>query len=258
MRSDGLRVSQFLLFSLMLHALAFAALSFRFLKTEQTVRPIEITLQTAPRKLPPKQVLMAKPVPRMPPPQVAKLVEDPLKQKSVAISNSRKLASANRQTTKEMQKISRRPSHIKKQIPLDKIKNSDVVVKRHDPGTEKLKDIEEGLETLLNTREFKFYNYLNRLKKHVGDLWESQIRQDLSADPSWQSSLAAGLATKLMVRIDRSGAIDQVTILKSCGVENLDAVVLKAFRLASPFNPPPQDLVDPEGGVSITWDFLID
>lgn len=254
MRSDDLKISQFFLFSLFLHAMVAAALTINFsIQATPKTKPIEITLQPPPPAPRPPQPLLPPP-----PPQTAQLVENETKQQPVDSSTSQKLSNANRQVAKETQKISRNPSQSPKEILDDKNEPSEVIVRKKNPGTEKLKNIEEGLETLLNTREFKFYNYLTKIKKHVGLFWESQVREGLATDPSAEASLSAGLATKLMVRIDLNGNITDAIILKSCGIDRLDEAVLQAFKMASPFQVPPKDLVDPEGGLSVTWDFLID
>lgn len=132
--------------------------------------------------------------------------------------------------------------------------------KKQSASLSNVKDVEEGLETLLNTSEFKFFSYFNRLQKHMGSFWENQVRQGISSLVERGLEISAGnqLVTKLYVVIGSTGELRDIIILQSCGYDELDQSVIKAFKAAAPFAAPPTPVLESDGTVKITWDFVLE
>ena len=43
-----------------------------------------------------------------------------------------------------------------------------------------LKDVDEGPQTILNTREFVYYSYYSRIKSKLQQFWEPKIKEKMT------------------------------------------------------------------------------
>ena len=123
-----------------------------------------------------------------------------------------------------------------------------------------LKDVDQGLETLLNAREFKYYTYYNRIRRQLTQHWEPKVRSKLSAMFKQGRTIASDTdrVTKLIVVLDKGGNLVKVQVLKESGVSDLDDAATEAFRSAAPFPNPPGGIIEPDGTVKIRWDFVLE
>lgn len=124
-----------------------------------------------------------------------------------------------------------------------------------------IKDVNVGLETLLNTREFKYYSYYNRIRKQLSQHWEGRVREKLSKLFKEGRSPAAtnkDRVTKLMIVLNDAGTLVRVQVLSDSGVRDLDEAAIEAFRAAAPFPNPPEGIVESDGTVKIRWDFVLE
>ncbi|WP_347358797.1 energy transducer TonB [Bdellovibrio sp.] len=124
-----------------------------------------------------------------------------------------------------------------------------------------VKDVDRGLETLLNTREFKYYSYYNRIRKQLSQHWEGRVREKLSKMFKEGRSPAAtnqDRITKLMIVLNDKGTLVRVQVLSDSGVRDLDDAAIEAFRAAAPFPNPPKGIVEGDGTVKIRWDFVLE
>ncbi len=123
-----------------------------------------------------------------------------------------------------------------------------------------LKDVDQGLETLLNAREFKYYSYYNRIRRQLSQHWEPKVRTKLSQLFKQGRHLASTTdrITKLIVVLDRGGNLVKVQVLKESGVTDLDDAATEAFQSAAPFPNPPTGIIENDGTVKIRWDFVLE
>ncbi|UXR65376.1 TonB family protein [Bdellovibrio bacteriovorus] len=124
-----------------------------------------------------------------------------------------------------------------------------------------VKDVNTGLETLLNTREFKYYSYYNRIRKQLSQHWEGRVREKLSKMFKEGRSPAAAnqdRITKLMIVLNDKGTLVRVQVLSDSGVRDLDDAAIEAFRAAAPFPNPPKGIIEGDGTVKIRWDFVLE
>lgn len=123
-----------------------------------------------------------------------------------------------------------------------------------------LKDVDQGLETLLNAREFKYYSYYNRIRRQLSQHWEPKVRVKMSQMFKQGRFLAAATdrVTKLIVVLDTKGNLVKVQMLKDSGVTDLDDAAIEAFQSAAPFPNPPQGIIEQDGTVKIRWDFVLE
>lgn len=124
-----------------------------------------------------------------------------------------------------------------------------------------VKDVDAGLETLLNTREFKYYSYYNRIRKQLSQHWEGRVRDKLSRmfkEGRAPAAASQDRITKLMIVLNDRGTLVRVQILSDSGVRDLDDAAIEAFRAAAPFPNPPKGIVEGDGTVKIRWDFVLE
>lgn len=123
-----------------------------------------------------------------------------------------------------------------------------------------LKNVDQGLETLLNTKEYKYYTYFNRIRRQLSQHWEPKVREKLSKMFRQGRSIASDddKITKLLIVLNTTGQLVKVQILSDSGVNDLDDAAVEAFRSAAPFPNPPRGIVEDDGTVKIRWDFVLE
>ena len=119
-----------------------------------------------------------------------------------------------------------------------------------------LDDVDEGDSTFLNTREFKYATFFNRVKQSVGEHWDPSTPLRLR-DPEGKIYAYKDRQTLLAVTLDPTGRLLRVSISKSSGVDFLDDEAVAAFERAQPFPNPPPGLVD-HGQVQFSFGFFLE
>jgi TonB family protein len=108
-------------------------------------------------------------------------------------------------------------------------------------GTQdRLQDIEDGEETVLNAKKWKFASFFNRVKAQVQEHWRpgDVYRR---RDPTGAIYGNKDRYTLLHVQLKPDGSLANVVLETPSGVEFLDDEAIEAFKEAQPFpNPPPQ------------------
>jgi TonB family protein len=105
--------------------------------------------------------------------------------------------------------------------------------------------VHEGDETLLNTREFKYAAFFNRVKAAVAMHWHPQ-------EAGQRHESVYGLlgertrVTVLEVVLDADGGLVGTRVQISSGLPFLDEEAQQAFVRSAPFLHPPAALLDPE------------
>jgi protein TonB len=124
---------------------------------------------------------------------------------------------------------------------------------------EYVKGFKAGEQTMLNTREFVFYGYFQRIRQRLDRAWEKSLRERLAKYFYRGRQLASetDYMTQLLVSLDKEGRITKVQIIGNSGTTELDEAATKAFNDAGPFPNPPSGLVDPKGQVFVRWDFVL-
>ena len=122
-----------------------------------------------------------------------------------------------------------------------------------------LRGVEEGDETLLNSRSFKFAGFLNRVKETVGRVWVQKVQDEAGKrDPSGQLYSYRDRRTVVEFTLDQKGEITDVKVAASSGVPYLDSVAVDAFRVVQRFpNPPPGLVPDSPGIVKLPFAFTL-
>ncbi len=122
-----------------------------------------------------------------------------------------------------------------------------------------LKDVAIGAQTHLNTREFLYYSYFNRIKKKLRQHWEPLVHAKVRSMVKKGREIAStgSLATRVVITLDEQGLLRRVQVSTTSGLEDLDDAAVEALKEAAQFPNPPKDLVR-EGFVTLNWDFILE
>jgi hypothetical protein len=110
-----------------------------------------------------------------------------------------------------------------------------------------LLDEEKGAAVNLNTNEFLFANYLNRIRRLVNFYWQ----QNLDNLPPGAMITKSQYETEVDVVLTAHGALAGIAVTGESGSPAIDGCVVEAFEMAGPFPNPPQQMVGPDGQVHL-------
>lgn len=101
-------------------------------------------------------------------------------------------------------------------------------------------DVPAGDGTFLNTREWKYAAFFNRVKQAVSAKWDpnGRLRQH-NVDPG-----VVARVTVMTVTLKPDGSLADLFVAQSSGMDLLDAEAMRAFEQAAPFSNPPPSLVE--------------
>ena len=120
-----------------------------------------------------------------------------------------------------------------------------------------LKDMEEGDGTFLNTREWKYASFFNRVKQNVGMHWDPNV-QLRRRDPTGGIYSGKDRYTLLNVTLDQRGMVQDIRVEKSSGLDFLDMEAIASFQRAQPFPNPPAGLLDSDATVRFSFGFFLE
>jgi TonB family protein len=120
-----------------------------------------------------------------------------------------------------------------------------------------LEDVAVGAHTLLNTREFVFYGFFERLRVKLSNSWNSRLESEIERLLNVTGALSLDRRTQVEVTLDEIGRMKKIKILRSSGLEELDRAATQAFVDAAPFPNPPRGMLEDNKSVQIRWDFVV-
>lgn len=124
------------------------------------------------------------------------------------------------------------------------------------PSNDFLKDVEKGNETALNTKKFIYSAYFNKIKQAISQHWTPAYVLMIN-DPGGHVYGRKDRFTKLIVHISSTGNLISANIDVSSGVDFLDREAINAFKMASPFSPPPEVLLNSHNLLEIRFGFMV-
>lgn len=104
---------------------------------------------------------------------------------------------------------------------------------------------EEGSESLLNARRFKYSSFFNRIRDAVSQHWHPEVLH-AARDPQGKIYGTKTRVTRLQISLHDDGSLQGIRVEKSSDIDYLDEEAIRAVRSAAPFSNPPPGLVDPE------------
>ena len=143
--------------------------------------------------------------------------------------------------------------------PLSLTPTSSQLARAIGSGTQDaLKDIDDGDETALNSKKWRFSAFFNRVKRQVQEHWhpDDVYRR---RDPSGSIYGKTNRLTIVRVQLNPSGKLANLALESPSGLEFLDDEALQAFRAAQPFPNPPNQLIDANDGlINFQFGFLFE
>ncbi|RJO66725.1 MAG: energy transducer TonB [Myxococcales bacterium] len=125
------------------------------------------------------------------------------------------------------------------------------------PMNDYLRNIEEGDETWLNAKGFKYATYYNQIKRKVAQRWDPvQVQQRY--DPTFAVYGYQSRYTVLMITLDDKGQLEKADVARSSGVDFLDQEAVSAVMRASPFPNPPKGILEQDGKISFPFGFFFE
>jgi TonB family protein len=119
-------------------------------------------------------------------------------------------------------------------------------------------DIPEGEGTFLNTKEFKYATFINRVGDSVWQYWNGYVDTEYRRrDPSGRIYGRKNRSTVVQLEINLEGQVEGVHVAESSGVDFLDEVVVRAVQKAQPFPNPPAAMADPDGVIRMYYRFIV-
>ena len=127
------------------------------------------------------------------------------------------------------------------------------------PASEYIHGLKESEVTALNTREYVFYGYFQRIRENLDIAWNRSLRDQLTRLYRKGRKLASETdhLTRTLVTLNGAGEVVRVQVIEESGSRDLDQAAVEAFRRAGPFPNPPQGILDVRGEIQIRWDFIL-
>lgn len=128
-----------------------------------------------------------------------------------------------------------------------------------NPGGQYIKGLKEGETSALNTKEFVFFSYFERVRKQLDQTWPSILRENIKKIVKSGRKLASNedYTTKILVTLNAKGEVTKVQLLEESGTHDVDQAAVDALNRAGPYPNPPKGLIGANGTVEIRWDFLL-
>jgi TonB family protein len=120
-----------------------------------------------------------------------------------------------------------------------------------------LKDVEDGEETALNAKKWKYATFFNRVKEQVRDHWKP-AEEYQRRDPTGAIYGQTDRVTLVRVQLRPDGSLAKIAVEHPSGVDFLDDVAVEAFKEAQPFTNPPRQLVDGSGFINFAFGFYFE
>ncbi len=118
--------------------------------------------------------------------------------------------------------------------------------------------VQLGTQTWLNSRQFKYASFWNRIRSLAGQAWEPLVRRAMRIhDPEGHQAGGDAKVSVVGVTLDGEGQVQGVEVTRSSGREYLDRAALNAFREVGRFPNPPPPLVGPDGHIRFEFAFIL-
>ncbi|MGK5082204.1 energy transducer TonB [Bdellovibrionota bacterium FG-1] len=121
-----------------------------------------------------------------------------------------------------------------------------------------IEGIRQSDRTALNTREYAFFGYHQRIRQRLEMEWTTLLREALTRFYRGGRQLASETeyVTRVLVVLNSRGEITKVKLVSASGTQELDQVAVEAFNRAGPFPNPPRGLIK-NGEVEVPWELRL-
>lgn len=163
--------------------------------------------------------------------------------------NRKKTANTNKTTNDKSKKLDKSEFGYFKAAP----KNSG----GHSTISEYIPNIKRGGFTSLNTNQFVYYAFFNRINNQIRSRWTDHLSFLSERLEKQRLSQLANRdhITNVTAIITPDGRLKKVVITKSSGFKETDWAVTEAFIRAAPLVNPPAGLVESDGFIRLEYSF---
>ncbi|MEW5851798.1 MAG: TonB family protein [Myxococcota bacterium] len=124
------------------------------------------------------------------------------------------------------------------------------------PANDALDEIPEGAGTLLNSKQWKYAAFFNRVSDAIRRHWRpNDALRSQRDDPRLQR--AHKRTTTVELTLDRQGRVVRVVVERYCGLPDLDEEAVRAARAAGPFPNPPEGLFEGKDVFTFRFGFQV-
>ena len=126
-------------------------------------------------------------------------------------------------------------------------------------GGQYVQGLKQGETSALNTKEFIFFSYFERVRRQLDQTWQPMVRGQIERIYKTGRHLASqtDFVTRTMITLNSKGEIVRVQLLEESGAVDLDSAAVGALNKAGPYPNPPKGLLDENGNAQIRWDFVL-
>lgn len=115
--------------------------------------------------------------------------------------------------------------------------------------------VKPGNQTALNSARAPFASYLAAIHNLLHPIFADWFLASLNSLPN-NHPMSQDISTNLEIVLDQAeGRVVTMGVTKTSGVTAFDFQALESVQRASPFGPPPQEIVSPDGNVYLHWEF---
>ncbi|MCB0347232.1 MAG: energy transducer TonB [Bdellovibrionales bacterium] len=146
--------------------------------------------------------------------------------------------------------------------PVDLSKLGGLYAKTGDSssGERLFKDIDIGDFNSINTDEYTFYSFHERINDRIRIRWVNRIEDTLIEFKRRGviGALKKGENTTMIeIRLDKDGNYLNSVVIKSSGIKSWDEAAVLAFQTGAPFLNPPTELVEKDGIIHLQYRFSV-
>lgn len=127
-------------------------------------------------------------------------------------------------------------------------------------GEKLFKNIDIGDFNSINTDEYTFYSFHERINDRIRIRWVNRIEETLAEFKRRGviGALKKGENTTMIeIRLDKNGNYLNSVIIKSSGIKSWDEAAVLAFQTGAPFLNPPTELVEKDGVIHLQYRFSV-
>jgi hypothetical protein len=124
---------------------------------------------------------------------------------------------------------------------------------------EYIPEVRTGGFTSLNTDQFVHYTFYARANEQLRNRWVSLIRDFIDSSPASEMSRLAQKTqmSQVEVVLTANGDFVKALLHQQSESRELDERTIAAFRMASPFNNPPSEMVGEDGYIRLHYGFYV-
>jgi TonB family protein len=127
------------------------------------------------------------------------------------------------------------------------------------PFADHVPNLPRGEATFLNSRQYAYATFFNRLKRTVSQYWHPQVRDHYGGAFGVPTGRGGGaLQTTLLVSLRADGQLASVSLDSPSGERKFDDIAIRAFQEAAPFPNPPRGLIERDGQIHFHFGFILD